>query len=81
MSHLFIDEAAQAKEPAALVPIVGLLAPNGRLVLAGDPKQLGPVCLSKEAHHRGLGMLILILLGIAMTVRVRLNNRINREAV
>lgn len=56
MSHLFIDEAAMASEPATLVPVCGLLAPGGSLVLAGDPQQLGPVCLSREAGDRGLGM-------------------------
>ncbi|KAM3962459.1 putative helicase mov-10-B.1 [Aphomia sociella] len=55
MTHLFIDEAAQASEPATLVPICGLLAPNGHLILAGDPKQLGPLCYSHEARRRGLG--------------------------
>ncbi|XP_073950625.1 putative helicase MOV-10 isoform X2 [Choristoneura fumiferana] len=55
MSHLFIDEAAQASEPAALVPVCGLLARTGTLVLAGDPQQLGPVCISRDAKERGLG--------------------------
>ncbi|CAG9565265.1 unnamed protein product [Danaus chrysippus] len=59
MSHLFIDEAAQATEPATLIPVCGLLSPNGLLVLAGDPQQLGPVCLSKEARDRGLGQSLL----------------------
>ncbi|CAH0728278.1 unnamed protein product, partial [Brenthis ino] len=59
VTHLFIDEAAQASEPACLVPVAALLAPAGRLVLAGDPKQLGPVCISKEAHQRGLGQSLL----------------------
>ncbi|XP_050354103.1 RNA helicase Mov10l1-like isoform X2 [Nymphalis io] len=59
MTHLFIDEAAQASEPATLVPVTGLLAPSGRLVLAGDPLQLGPVCISKEASERGLGQSLL----------------------
>lgn len=59
VTHLFIDEAAQASEPATLVPITGLLAPNGHLILAGDPKQLGPVCISKEAKERGLGKYII----------------------
>ncbi|KAI5643204.1 AAA domain-containing protein [Phthorimaea operculella] len=59
MTHLFIDEAAQALEPAALVPISGLLAPTGQLVLAGDPKQLGPVCISREAANKGLGISLL----------------------
>ncbi|XP_059053371.1 putative helicase mov-10-B.1 [Achroia grisella] len=55
MSHLFIDEAAQASEPATLIPICGLLSPSGRLILAGDPKQLGPVCICHSARLRGLG--------------------------
>ncbi|KAM3962460.1 LOW QUALITY PROTEIN: putative helicase mov-10-B.1 [Aphomia sociella] len=55
MTHLFIDEAAQASEPATLIPICGLLASNGHLILAGDPKQLGPFCLSQVARSRGLG--------------------------
>ncbi|XP_050672000.1 uncharacterized protein LOC126970236 [Leptidea sinapis] len=59
LTHLFIDEAGQASEPAALVPISGLLAPSGNLVLAGDPKQLGPVCHSKDAKARGLGTSLL----------------------
>ncbi|XP_060805103.1 uncharacterized protein LOC106136235 [Amyelois transitella] len=59
MTHLFIDEAAQASEPGALVPVSGLLARAGRLVLAGDPEQLGPVCISRDAHQRGLGTSLL----------------------
>ncbi|KAL0819791.1 hypothetical protein ABMA28_007830 [Loxostege sticticalis] len=59
MSHLFIDEAAQASEPATLIPTTGLLVPAGQLVLAGDPRQLGPVCISFEASKRGLGQSLL----------------------
>ncbi|XP_045490449.1 RNA helicase Mov10l1 [Pieris rapae] len=59
MTHLFVDEAAQASEPAVLVPITGLLAPNGKLILAGDPQQLGPVCISRDAKERGLGTSLL----------------------
>lgn len=54
-THIFIDEAAQASEPAALVPVCGLLARGGALVLAGDPRQLGPICISMEAKAQGLG--------------------------
>ncbi|KAI8424932.1 hypothetical protein MSG28_006844 [Choristoneura fumiferana] len=54
-THIFIDEAAQASEPAALVPVCGLLTPGGALVLAGDPRQLGPFCVSREAKAQGLG--------------------------
>ncbi|KAJ0169184.1 hypothetical protein K1T71_015311 [Dendrolimus kikuchii] len=56
VSHLFIDEAAQASEPACLVPVAGLLAKNGRLVLSGDHQQLGPVVISRGAAIRGLGL-------------------------
>lgn len=43
---VFIDEAAQAREPEACCAI-GLLMDGNRLVLAGDPQQLGPVVHSK----------------------------------
>ncbi|XP_063539348.1 RNA helicase Mov10l1-like [Cydia strobilella] len=55
-THVFIDEAAQASEPASLVPQCGLLQPGGALVLAGDPQQLGPVVISREASKLGLGV-------------------------
>ncbi|CAB3246161.1 unnamed protein product [Arctia plantaginis] len=56
VTHLFIDEAAQASEPACLIPAGGLLAPSGQLVLAGDPHQLGPVIISHAARDIGLGI-------------------------
>jgi helicase MOV-10 len=50
---VFVDEAGQGMEPECLVPIVGLLGTDGndagQLVLAGDPKQLGPVLRSPVA--------------------------------
>lgn len=55
-THVFIDEAAQASEPASLIPLCGLLQPGGALVLAGDPLQLGPVVISREASKLGLGI-------------------------
>ncbi|XP_063627778.1 RNA helicase Mov10l1-like isoform X2 [Cydia splendana] len=55
-THVFIDEAAQASEPASLIPLCGLLKPGGALVLAGDPQQLGPVVISREASKLGLGV-------------------------
>ncbi|KAG7298079.1 hypothetical protein JYU34_018849 [Plutella xylostella] len=56
ITHLFIDEAAQASEPACLVPAAGLLQARGQLVLAGDPLQLGPVVISHDAARKGLGI-------------------------
>lgn len=50
-----IDEAGQATEPAAWIPI--LLA--DRLVLAGDPYQLPPTVLSPEAFSQGFNISLL----------------------
>jgi helicase MOV-10 len=64
-THVFIDECGQAVEPAALVPIAGVLRKakddelGGQVILAGDPMQLGPVCSSMEAEHFGLGISLL----------------------
>ncbi|XP_019853676.1 PREDICTED: putative helicase MOV-10 [Amphimedon queenslandica] len=58
-THVFIDEAGQATEPEALIPL-GLLAGTERqVVLAGDPYQLGPVLQSKTAGSHGLGVSLL----------------------
>ncbi|NXG43608.1 M10L1 helicase, partial [Psilopogon haemacephalus] len=66
-SHVFIDECGQAVEPESVIAIAGLLTamdqktnPNGgQLVLAGDPKQLGPVLTSPLAIEHGLGTSLL----------------------
>ncbi|KAL1543277.1 RNA helicase [Salvia divinorum] len=54
-SYIFLDEAGQASEPEAMVPISHLYSKNTVLVLAGDPMQLGPVVFSREAEENGLG--------------------------
>ncbi|GAA5912860.1 uncharacterized protein JCM6883_004858 [Sporobolomyces salmoneus] len=52
-SHLFVDEAGQATEPEAFLPLS--LADEGtKVVLAGDPKQLGPIVRSPVARTLGL---------------------------
>ncbi|RVE72922.1 hypothetical protein OJAV_G00045260 [Oryzias javanicus] len=59
-SHVFVDEAGQAVESETLIAIAGLLSPQeGQLVLAGDPKQLGPILHSPIAlkHQFGLSLL------------------------
>lgn len=59
-SHVFVDEAGQAVEPECVIAIAGLLSPgNGQLVLAGDPKQLGPILRSPLASQYGLGLSLL----------------------
>lgn len=61
-THIFIDEAGHGMEPECLVAISGLLGTDedrGQLVLAGDPKQLGPVLRSPVAIKHGLGTSLL----------------------
>ncbi|CAL8250101.1 unnamed protein product [Arctogadus glacialis] len=59
-SHIFVDEAGQPAEPEGLIPLAGLLDPKrGQVVLAGDPKQLGPIVKSRLAKKHGLGVSML----------------------
>ncbi len=54
-SHIVIDEAAQADEPLALIPIAAFSNKDTNIILAGDPHQLGPVIKSGPASEAGLG--------------------------
>uniref|UniRef100_A0A667Y1E6 RNA helicase n=1 Tax=Myripristis murdjan TaxID=586833 RepID=A0A667Y1E6_9TELE len=57
-THIFVDEAGHAIETECLVPLAGLLqAESGQVVLAGDPKQLGPILRSPFALQYGVSML------------------------
>ncbi|XP_016372524.1 putative helicase mov-10-B.1 [Sinocyclocheilus rhinocerous] len=59
-SHIFVDEAGHAVEPETVISVAGLLnAKTGQLVLAGDPKQLGPILRSPFAIKYGLGLSLL----------------------
>ncbi|KAL4622450.1 putative helicase mov-10-B.1 isoform X1 [Arapaima gigas] len=59
-THIFIDEAGHAAEPECIIAVAGLLQPGtGQLVLAGDPKQLGPILRSPLAIQNGLGLSVL----------------------
>ncbi|NXA05303.1 SDE3 helicase, partial [Sapayoa aenigma] len=79
-SHVFIDECGHAVEPESVVAIAGLLTPmdqktnpnGGQLVLAGDPKQLGPVLTSPLASEHGLGTSLL--------ERLMLNNPLYKKS-
>lgn len=53
-SHIFVDEAGQSTEPETLIALTGFLGIQGQLILAGDPFQLGPVVMTKEAQALGL---------------------------
>jgi len=65
-SYVFIDESGQATESETLIPIAGILTAaekqgmiNGQIVLAGDPKQLGPIIQSQKALEYGYGISML----------------------
>ncbi|PIK40113.1 putative helicase MOV-10 [Apostichopus japonicus] len=58
-THIFLDEAGHSIEPEALISVSGLLPKNGQLVLAGDPKQLGPVLRSPISKKHGLEISLL----------------------
>ncbi|KAM4562218.1 putative helicase mov-10-B.2 [Odontesthes bonariensis] len=59
-THVFVDEAGHAVETECLVPVAGLLdTESGQLVLAGDPKQLGPILRSPFALKNGMGVSLL----------------------
>lgn len=58
--HVFVDEAGHATEPECLCALGGLVdATKGRVVLSGDPKQLGPIIRSKLAIKFGLNVSLL----------------------
>ncbi|KAL1376264.1 hypothetical protein pipiens_004456 [Culex pipiens pipiens] len=54
-SYVFIDECGSAKEISALIPIAGIATfgseVTASVVLAGDPRQLGPVIMYDYLSH------------------------------
>ncbi len=80
-STLFIDEAAQAMEPACWIAI----AKAGRVIFAGDHLQLPPIVKSPDAMRGGLGK---SLMEVAvenqqdavtlLTMQYRMNDKIMR---
>ncbi|KAG8930545.1 hypothetical protein FRC02_004060 [Tulasnella sp. 418] len=54
-THIFVDEAGQALESEAMIPIKLIGGPNTNVILSGDPKQLGPIVRSPIAQRLGLG--------------------------
>ena len=55
-AYIFIDEAGQATEPEVLTAINTMASDDTRIVLSGDPKQLGPIIRSSIAREHGLGV-------------------------
>lgn len=59
-THIFIDNAERALETECLIPIAGLHDTySGQLVVAGDPKQFGPIVKSWLASQHGMGVSLL----------------------
>ncbi|CAH0546603.1 unnamed protein product [Brassicogethes aeneus] len=65
-TYVFIDESGYATETETLIPVAGFLSSvrrrskiTGQLVLAGDPKQLGPRIHSNFVKFCGLGISML----------------------
>ncbi|KAF3606733.1 hypothetical protein DY000_02044480 [Brassica cretica] len=54
-THIFLDEAGQASEPENMIALSNLCLSETVVVLAGDPRQLGPVIYSRDAESLGLG--------------------------
>ena len=54
-----VDEAGHATEPEEMAAFAGLLDPasGGQLLMAGDPKQLGPV----HQYHPSTTLVLLLL--------------------
>lgn len=58
-THIFIDEAGHATEPETVVALAGLASRRKletQVILAGDPKQLGPIIASPIAEDCSLGL-------------------------
>lgn len=62
-SHIFIDENASITLPESLLVLADIWTPKTKLILSGDPLQLGAVLRSSNAERLGLGN---SLMGILM---------------
>lgn len=52
-SHIFIDEAGQATEAETWLPLGMLVGNETKVILSGDPMQLGPVVMSRALKDFG----------------------------
>jgi helicase MOV-10 len=54
-THVFIDESSQSFEFESLIPLMKV-GKECSIILAGDPKQLGPMVRSRSASRNGLSL-------------------------
>ncbi|XP_047446737.1 putative helicase mov-10-B.2 [Mugil cephalus] len=81
-THMFVDEAGHAVETECLIPLAGLLdAESGQVVLAGDPKQLGPILRSPFALKYGIGVSLLERLMNDFSLYRKDNDQFNKSFV
>ena len=76
---VFIDEAAQAIEPSALIP----LTKGKRVIMAGDHKQLPPTILSEKAKRLSFSLFerfskLYPQATQMLTIQYRMNEKINK---
>ena len=67
-THVFIDETIQTTEPESVIAKAGLIYSKGQVVMAGDPKQLGPFIRSSEGVKHGLNISLLQRLMELLTI-------------
>jgi helicase MOV-10 len=53
-THIFVDEAGQAAEPEAAIPLNTLAGRFTNIIVAGDNRQLGPILHSPVARDLGM---------------------------
>lgn len=61
-SHVIIDECGQCTETEVIIPMTFVDKNIGQIVLAGDPKQLGPIVLSNSLNSMHLCQSFLVRL-------------------
>lgn len=60
-SHVVIDESGQCLETEVIIPMTFVEKDIGQIILAGDPKQLGPIVLSHFAKKLKKSFLLRLL--------------------